>query len=83
MGRDLPRGRLHLPLEDLRHFGILPEGVRTAPASAHLLGASSKAWRDLLRFHQAQGRIATVTAVRPPARFGGLIFDGDLLANFT
>jgi glucose-1-phosphate cytidylyltransferase len=39
--------------------------------------------RDLLCFHQAQGRIATVTAVRPPARFGGLIFDGDLIANFT
>src|SRR3954469_208077 len=39
--------------------------------------------RDLLRFHQAQGRIATVTAVRPPARFGGLIFDGDLIAKFT
>jgi len=39
--------------------------------------------RDLLRFHQTQGRIATVTAVRPPARFGGLIFDGDLIANFT
>src|SRR3954466_556726 len=38
---------------------------------------------DLLRFHQEQGRIATVTAVRPPARFGGLIFDGDLIANFT
>ena len=29
----------------------------------------------LLRFHRSHGRIATVTAVRPPARFGGLIFD--------
>jgi glucose-1-phosphate cytidylyltransferase len=38
---------------------------------------------DLLRFHRAQGRIATVTAVRPPARFGGLIFDGDLVSEFT
>lgn len=56
LGRDLPRGRLHLPLEDLRHFGILPAGVRTAPASAHLLGASSKAWRDLLRFQVARAR---------------------------
>lgn len=37
----------------------------------------------LLAFHRASGRIATVTAVRPPARFGGLIFDGDLVANFT
>jgi glucose-1-phosphate cytidylyltransferase len=39
--------------------------------------------RDLLRFHQAHSRIATVTAVRPPARFGGLIINGDLIANFT
>lgn len=56
LGRDLPRGRLLLPLEDLRHFGVLPEGVRTAPASAHLLGASSRAWRDLLRFQVARAR---------------------------
>jgi glucose-1-phosphate cytidylyltransferase len=39
--------------------------------------------QDLLRFHRRHGRIATVTAVRPPARFGGLIFDGDLVADFT
>jgi glucose-1-phosphate cytidylyltransferase len=38
---------------------------------------------DLLRFHKSHGRMATVTAVRPPARFGGLIFDGDLVAEFT
>jgi glucose-1-phosphate cytidylyltransferase len=38
---------------------------------------------SLLGFHRAHGRIATVTAVRPPARFGGLIFDGDLVAQFT
>ena len=37
----------------------------------------------LLRFHNSHGRIATVTAVRPPARFGGLIFDGDLVSDFT
>jgi glucose-1-phosphate cytidylyltransferase len=37
----------------------------------------------LLRFHRSHGRIATVTAVRPPARFGGLVFDGDFVAEFT
>jgi glucose-1-phosphate cytidylyltransferase len=37
----------------------------------------------LLRFHRSHGRIATVTAVRPPARFGGLVFDGDLVSDFT
>ena len=39
--------------------------------------------RRLLEFHRSHGRIATVTAVRPPARFGGLIFDGDLVSEFT
>jgi glucose-1-phosphate cytidylyltransferase len=38
---------------------------------------------DLLAFHRSHGRIATVTAVRPPARFGGIVFDGDLVAEFT
>ena len=36
-----------------------------------------------LKFHRAHGRIATVTAVRPPARFGGLVFDGNVVADFT
>lgn len=38
---------------------------------------------ELVRFHKSHGRLATVTAVRPPARFGGLLFDGDLVADFT
>ncbi|HYX28435.1 MAG TPA: glucose-1-phosphate cytidylyltransferase [Pyrinomonadaceae bacterium] len=38
---------------------------------------------ELLRFHRAHGRIATVSAVRPPSRFGGLVFDGDLVKEFT
>ena len=37
----------------------------------------------LLKFHRASGCAATVTAVRPPARFGGLMFDGDRVARFT
>ncbi|HNF98332.1 MAG TPA: squalene/phytoene synthase family protein [Pseudomonadota bacterium] len=60
LGRDLPRGRVYIPLEDLRHFGVLPEGTRTAPASAHLLGAGSRAWRDLLRFEVARARALLV-----------------------
>ncbi len=38
---------------------------------------------EVVRFHRAHGKIATVTAVRPPARFGGLAFDGDLVKDFT
>lgn len=39
--------------------------------------------QELLRFHRSHGRGATVTAVRPPARFGGITFEGDLVASFT
>lgn len=39
--------------------------------------------KRLLAFHQRQGRLATVTAVRPPARFGGLSFSGDLVGEFV
>lgn len=37
---------------------------------------------DLLAFHRQQKRLATVTAVRPPARFGGLEFKDSLVSNF-
>ncbi|MGA2601964.1 MAG: sugar phosphate nucleotidyltransferase, partial [Bryobacteraceae bacterium] len=33
-------------------------------------------------FHQRHGRIATLTAVRPPARFGTMSFDGDRVIDF-
>ena len=39
--------------------------------------------KALLAFHRAHGRLATVTAVRPPARFGELQFDGDRVARFA
>ena len=37
----------------------------------------------LLDFHRAHGKVATVTAVRPPARFGGLEFEGERVVRFT
>lgn len=37
---------------------------------------------ELVAFHQRQKKLATVTAVRPPARFGGLNFDGDHVIQF-
>lgn len=36
----------------------------------------------VLSFHRRMGRIATVTAVRPSARFGELRLDGDLAVSF-
>ena len=46
-------------------------------------GVSNVDITKLLEFHKSHGRIATVTAVRPPARFGSLIFDGDLVSGFS
>ena len=46
-------------------------------------GVSNVDLNELVRFHRSQGCIATVTAVRPPARFGGIVFDGDLVTRFT
>ena len=37
----------------------------------------------LVDFHRSHGCLATVTAVRPPARYGNLIFDGDRVERFT
>ena len=46
-------------------------------------GVSNVDIAALLEFHRRHGKLATVTAVRPPARFGGLVFDGDRIAEFT
>ena len=37
----------------------------------------------LLDFHRKHGKLATVTAVRPPARFGGLHLEGDQVQRFS
>jgi len=34
-------------------------------------------------FHSTHGKLATVTAVRPPARFGGITLTGDLVTRFA
>jgi glucose-1-phosphate cytidylyltransferase len=37
---------------------------------------------SLLEFHKSHGKLATVTAMRPPARFGHLELDGDSVVHF-
>ena len=39
--------------------------------------------RSLLEFHRSHGKLATVTAVRPPARYGELLFNEDDTVNFS
>lgn len=63
--------RLRSVLGDETFFATYGDGVSDVDLDA------------LLAFHHSHGRLATLTAVRPPARFGGLEFDGDLVARFT
>ncbi|MCO6509339.1 MAG: glucose-1-phosphate cytidylyltransferase [Aridibacter famidurans] len=37
----------------------------------------------LLEFHKSRGKLVTVTAVHPPARFGALEIEGELVREFT
>jgi glucose-1-phosphate cytidylyltransferase len=46
-------------------------------------GVSNVDLQGLLDFHRSHGRLCTLTAVRPPARFGHLDFDGDQIVEFT
>lgn len=46
-------------------------------------GVSNVDLGALLAFHRSHGRIATVTAVRPPARFGDLDIVGDFVTAFA
>jgi glucose-1-phosphate cytidylyltransferase len=46
-------------------------------------GVSDVDLRQLVAFHRAHGKLATLTAVRPPARFGHLEFDGDRIVEFN
>lgn len=36
----------------------------------------------VIKFHNAHGKLATVTTVRSPARFGRIKFEGDRISNF-
>ncbi len=38
--------------------------------------------QSLLEFHNSHGKLASVTTVRSPARFGRIGFDGDLITDF-
>jgi glucose-1-phosphate cytidylyltransferase len=88
-GNDLPDWTVHLvgTGQDTLTGGRIK---RLAPYLAN--GTFMLTWGDgvsdvdlhrLLKFHRSHGKLATVTAVRPTARFGHMIFDGDRVAKFT
>jgi glucose-1-phosphate cytidylyltransferase len=68
-------------------------GGRIKRLAPHLSGGTFMlTWGDgvsdidldaLLAFHRSHGKLATLTAVRPPARFGHLELDGDRISEFS
>ncbi|QYO67333.1 glucose-1-phosphate cytidylyltransferase [Leptolyngbya sp. 7M] len=46
-------------------------------------GVSNLNLQELLAFHRSHGKLATLTAVHPPARFGHLELDGDQVTEFS
>jgi glucose-1-phosphate cytidylyltransferase len=46
-------------------------------------GVSDINLQELLAFHRSHGKLATLTAVHPPARFGHLDLDGDQIVEFS
>jgi glucose-1-phosphate cytidylyltransferase len=72
-----------------------PTGRRLQMA-AHYLGADDKTFcltygdgvadvnlRKVLAFHRAHGKLATITGVRPPSRFGELMVEGARVVAFN
>jgi glucose-1-phosphate cytidylyltransferase len=57
-----------------------------APTGTFMLtygdGLSNVDIKELLKFHRSHGKIATVTAVRPPARFGEIRIEGNAVREF-
>jgi glucose-1-phosphate cytidylyltransferase len=39
--------------------------------------------RKLIDFHKHHGKLATVTAVRPPSRFGAMVLEGEKVSEFA
>jgi glucose-1-phosphate cytidylyltransferase len=46
-------------------------------------GLTSLNVNELVSFHREHGKMATLTAVYPPARFGNLVFDDSKVSSFA
>jgi len=88
----------HCPIEDWT-VNLIETGMKTqtggrikklAPALGNETfmltwgdGVSNINLHELLAFHRKHGKLATLTAVRPTARFGHLELDGDQIVEFS
>ncbi len=76
-GYDTPTGgRIH------RIKPYIPDGDDTFMLT-YCDGLADIDIRSLLQFHQKMGKIATITAVRPPSRFGVLKIEGNIATGFA
>ena len=62
--------RIRKILEDKRFFLTYGDGLSNVNIN------------NLLEFHKSNNKICTLTAVKPEPRFGALILDNNLVANF-
>jgi glucose-1-phosphate cytidylyltransferase len=67
-------------LKKLKEMGRIGRGTFMATYGD---GVSDVDVRALLDFHRSHGKLATMTTVRPPARFGHLIFEGQKVMRFA
>lgn len=63
-------------------LGRLRNRISSTFALTYGDGLSDVDLGELLRFHSETGRIATVTTVQPPGRFGAIEADGSLVTGF-
>ena len=66
--------------------GRISEVIKTLPGEKVIAtygdGLANVSIENLLAFHNSHGKIATVTAVRPPARFGYMKIDKNKVSHF-
>ena len=66
--------------------GRISEVMKTIPDEKVIAtygdGLANVSIENLLAFHNSHGKLATVTAVRPPARFGYMKIDENLVTHF-
>jgi glucose-1-phosphate cytidylyltransferase len=78
---DFRKGMIQRQESEVEHWTV--NLVRSTFLITYGDGVSNIDINALLEFHRSHGRLATVSAVRPPARFGGLVMEGDAVTRFT
>jgi glucose-1-phosphate cytidylyltransferase len=72
--------------EETQTGGRISEVMKQYPGESFIAtygdGLANIAINKLIKFHQSHGKLATVTAVRPPARFGYMKIEDEKVTQF-